>query len=141
MQNSSHSNPSTCGRVFCLVVLKIMGTITPVAKDSTQKMQTLSETMNSALEKGYRENFKVEGATLVTEDGGHVYKAEDVSIANFYRFEGYSDPADNSILYLIETRNGPKGMLLDAYDAYADARISKFIKEVDDIQKKAPHEQ
>jgi hypothetical protein len=112
----------------------------PTPKDSTQKMETLSECMNNALENGYRENYKVSGNNLTTEDGLSVYTPEDVTISNFYRFEGYSDPADNSILYLIETPDGRKGMLIDTYDTYADSTISKFIKNVEEIRKKAPHE-
>jgi hypothetical protein len=112
----------------------------PTPKDSTQKMQTLSECMNGAVEKGYTENYKVEGKMLTSGDGEATYTPDQVVIPNYYRFEGYSDPADNSILYLLETADGKKGMLLDAYDAYADARISNFVREVEEIAKKAPHD-
>jgi hypothetical protein len=112
----------------------------PATKDSTQKMQTLSECMNGAIEKGYTENYKVEGKMLTSEDGQTTYAPDQVAIPNFYRFEGYSDPADNSILYLVETHDGKKGVLLDAYDAYADARISNFVRAVEEIEKKAPHD-
>ncbi|HWA33245.1 MAG TPA: hypothetical protein VG737_03900 [Cyclobacteriaceae bacterium] len=109
------------------------------AKDATQKMQTLSECMNDALHKGYRENFRMGSKGLMTEDEMTSYQPGDISIHNFYRFEGYSDPADNAILYLIETKDKKRGILVDAYDAYADARISAFIRQVEDIDKKAPH--
>lgn len=109
------------------------------ANDATQKMQTLSECMNDALHKGYRENFRMSTRGMMTEDEKSWYQPSDVSIHNFYRFEGYSDPADNAILYLIETKDKKRGILVDAYDAYADARISAFIRQVEDIDKKAPH--
>ena len=54
----------------------------------------------------------------------------------FFRFEGDSDPADNSILYVVETNDGTKGTLIDAYGPYADPKVSKFMQQVDDIQKK-----
>jgi hypothetical protein len=125
------------GKVF---LAKAAMTNEPAVKDSTQKMQTLSECMNGAVEKGYTENYKVDGKVLTSEDGQTKYAPEQVVIPNYYRFEGYSDPADNSILYLLETSDGKKGILLDAYDAYADARISNFVREVEDIAKKAPHD-
>jgi hypothetical protein len=111
----------------------------PQARDATQKMQTLSECMNDALHKGYRENFRMKDDGMATEDGLSTYKPSEVSILNFYRFEGYSDPADNAILYLIETYDRKRGILVDAYDAYADERISAFIRQVEGIVKQSPH--
>jgi len=104
--------------------------------DATPKMKTLSESVNEALQKGYTENFKVITKGLCTEDEKTIYIPQDIAITNFYRFEGYSDPQDNSILYLIETKDGLKGTLIDAYGAAADAKISNFIRDVEDIHKK-----
>jgi hypothetical protein len=103
--------------------------------DATLKMKTLSESVNESLEKGYTENFKVTAKGLSTEDEKSSYAPHDIAIANFYRFEGYSDPQDNSILYLIETNDGVKGTLIDAYGAEADTKISNFIHDVEDIHK------
>jgi hypothetical protein len=64
------------------------------------------------------------------------YLPEEVHIVDFFRFEGESDPADNSILYAIETNDGTKGTLIDAFGPYADAGVTKFMKEVEDITKK-----
>jgi hypothetical protein len=59
-----------------------------------------------------------------------------VHVVDFFRFEGESDPADNSILYAIETDDGKKGILSDAYGPYADINVTKFMKQVEDITKK-----
>jgi hypothetical protein len=76
--------------------------------DATPKMKTLSESVNEAFEKGYIENFQVAEAGLMTADEQVIYAPADISISDFYRFEGYSDPQDNSILYLIKTNDGKK---------------------------------
>jgi hypothetical protein len=104
--------------------------------DATPKMKTLSECVNESIAKGYTENFKVITKGLSTEDDKSIYIPQEIAITNFYRFEGYSDPQDNSILYLIETNDGLKGMLIDAYGAEADTKISNFIRDVEDIHKK-----
>jgi hypothetical protein len=104
--------------------------------DASLSMKTLSESVNESLEKGYTENFKVITKGLCTQDEKIIYNPQDIAITNFYRFEGYSDPQDNSILYLIETKDGKKGTLIDAYGAAADTTISNFIRRVEDIQKK-----
>lgn len=110
----------------------------PQFNDSTVQMQTLSEATSKAVEKGFTETFKVVGKGLTTEAEEKFYGPEDVRIENFHRFEGYSDPAENMILYLIETSDNVKGTLIDAYGAYADAKLSKFIRDVEDIQKETP---
>ncbi len=110
----------------------------PIENDSTPEMKTLSECINKAVAKGYTENFKVTGKGLVLENDEKCYLPDSVAISDFERFEGYSDPQDNAILYIIQTEDGTKGTLIDSYGAYADATISKFIKQVEDIQKKSP---
>ena len=105
-------------------------------RTATEKMETLNQAIDQAVKRGYSENFKLEARGLTTETEKEIYSASDVKIDDFYRFEGYSDPNDNSILYLIETMDGRKGLLIDAYGAYADARVSKFITAVEEIQKK-----
>lgn len=46
---------------------------------------------------------------------------EDFEIMETYRFEGESSPDDNSVLYAIESKDGVKGILVDAYGTYAEA--------------------
>ncbi len=104
--------------------------------DATLQMKTLSECLNQAVKDGYKEDFKMKGNGLVTEKEETVYHPENIAISNFFRFEGYSDPQDSAILYLIHTEDGKKGTLIDAYGAYADAKLSNFIRQVEDIQKK-----
>jgi hypothetical protein len=108
-------------------------------KEQTQEipwMKSLSSCINKMKEDGYAEDFQVTKKGMTTYDADKVYNPDQVSIINFYRFEGASDPADNSILYVIETDDGVKGTLVDAYGAYSDTDVSKFIVEVHEIQKK-----
>ncbi len=104
--------------------------------NSTVVMPTLTDCTNKAIANGFTENFKVAARGLTTEGSDKFYTPEQVKISNFYRFEGWSAPEDNCILYLMETADGRKGTLIDAYGAYADAKLSTFIREVEDIQKK-----
>ena len=103
--------------------------------DSSEKMPTLSEKINVALQNGFTENFKITARGLTDEVGSKYYPASEVHIPNFHRFEGYSDRQDNAILYWIETSDGRKGILVDAYGAYSDVKVNNFIREVEDIHK------
>ena len=99
-------------------------------------MNTLTERINKEVLNGYVENFKVTNMGLFAPSLNKCYKPEEVKIIDFYRFEGTSDPADNTIMYVIETTDGLKGTLVDAYGPYADAIVNKFMAEVEEINKK-----
>ena len=105
-----------------------------VVKDRT--MKTLSACLEQAVADGYVESFTIlDGALVAQSSREKGYGPEDVHIHNFYRFEGESNPDDTAILYDIETSDGTRGTLVDAYGLYADAAINAFILQVEDIHK------
>ncbi len=94
------------------------------------------ENLMAKLEKhGYTEQFKVEKDKLLSLTTKKKYKSSDIKSANFYRFEGISDPDDMSILYAIETTDGCKGTLTDAYGMYSDDDTGAFMKKVETEKK------
>ena len=103
---------------------------------TSDRMKSLSSCINKIKEDGFTEDFQVTKQGLATYSEDKFYSPAQVRIVNFYRFEGESDPGDNSILYAIETDDGTRGTLVDAYGAYSDPAISKFIVNVEEIQKK-----
>jgi hypothetical protein len=103
------------------------------------EMKDLTACTAELKERGYIEDFRVEKEGLRTyENDAKVYKPEEVRIINFYRFEGVSDPGDMTVLYVIETADGVKGTLSDGYGPYSSEEVSKFIVQVQEIQKQIP---
>lgn len=101
-------------------------------------LKTMVECHKQVMEDGYKEDFSMDDGQLKCLSTDKKYTAAEINIVNFFRFEGQNDPDDNSIMYVIETSDGKKGTLIDAYGAYADAEISNFITDVENIQKKKP---
>ncbi|HKR06280.1 MAG TPA: hypothetical protein VJY62_16710 [Bacteroidia bacterium] len=100
------------------------------------EMKTLVSTLNSLVQKGYTEDYKVNDTGLKAIKKGKIYQPDQVKIVDFHRFEGTSDPADESILYVIETNDGSKGTLVDAFGPSSDTKVTAFIKNVEEISKK-----
>ncbi len=101
------------------------------------EMTTLVSCTNRLTKEGFTENFVAHKTGIEAPSIKKMYVPSEVKIVNFYRFEGDSDPADNAVLYAIEANDGTRGLLIDAYAGpYVDQRIGKFIKEVEDIEKK-----
>lgn len=110
--------------------------VTPEKPDEIPWMKDLASCTNQMKREGYKEDFQVnEDGLMTTFNGPKSFRPDEVSIVSFYRFEGVSDPGDNTILYVIETRDGTKGTLVDGYGAYSDEHVAKFIVEVEKIQK------
>lgn len=111
-------------------------------QQSKTDMSTLLTCMKKAKEDGYTISFSVtdQGLTKADEEGSRFYTPDETTIDNFYRFEGESDPSENSILYLITTADDQKGTLLNTYGMYADPLISPFIEQVEEISKKVKEE-
>ncbi|MGZ3956639.1 MAG: hypothetical protein ACXVBT_02050 [Flavisolibacter sp.] len=99
-------------------------------------MKSLSNCLNRMVREGYTEDFTITEQGLESLQHHLHYTQDKIQVVNFYRFEGESDPGDNAILYIIETSDGTKGTLVDAYGTYNDTKLTRFMKEVETFQKK-----
>jgi len=104
--------------------------------DLIPHMKNLSSVTNKMVLNGYVDDFKMSDKGLRSLKTEKVYQPEEVNVINFFRFEGQSDPNDNTIMYVIETSDGLKGTLVDAYGPYADRKLAEFMQQVESFQKK-----
>ncbi|NCI45902.1 hypothetical protein [Sediminibacterium soli] len=100
-------------------------------------LKTLVDCLARMRQDGYTEDFTVKEDQLLSYTTGKTYTAEQVKIVNFFRFEGQTDPADASIMYVIEARDGAKGTLVDGYGPSSEPDTSEFILKVENMEKKA----
>lgn len=104
---------------------------------NTDDMKTLSSCMRMLERQGFTTQFVTEGEqSLKSLSSEKSFSPEQVTILNFYRFEGSSNPEDNAILYAIEAEGGERGLLTNAYGVYADDTAETFLRAVESIKKK-----
>ena len=98
-----------------------------------EEMNTLSQILEKLRRKGWDNEMKMTDIGKM-QSAGHkdLYEPQDLTIIKTYRFEGLSDPADNSVLYLVEDKKGRIGYIMDAYGIYSDNEGPAF----DDFLKK-----
>jgi hypothetical protein len=109
------------------------------ANDRVTHMTDLEKCMNKLEAEGYTDQYRVEKGKLVDLTNQKKYKAKEVKAVNFFRFEGITNPEDMSILYAIETSDGRKGTLVDAYGMYSDDDTGAFMQEVEINKKTVKH--
>lgn len=102
-------------------------------KEEERSLVNVEKKLNSD---GFTADFVVSDGMMHTmENDKKTYTPEDVTIVDFYRFEGESNPGDMTILYAIEAGDGVKGTISSAYGPYADTDTDDFLKKVEDLGK------
>jgi len=89
---------------------------------------SLSVAINELKKLGYTIDFNLLDDGISCREMDKTWKPGQLNVVKYYRFEGASDPGDNTILFVIETQDGHKGLLLDAYGAES-GEISKEMLE------------
>lgn len=92
-----------------------------------KNFETLSEAVNALQKEGYTVDFNLVDEGLHSKSLQKKFAATQFDVIKVYRFEGYTNPDDNSVLYVIETKNGDKGILVDAYGVYAEGISDEMI--------------
>jgi hypothetical protein len=91
---------------------------------------TLADVMDELDRRGFTEHFMPVSGGLRAINTAKTFPPSQVLIAEYHRFEGVSDPDDMAIVYAIETGNGLRGTLVDAFGVYSDPRLGDVIDDV-----------
>lgn len=91
---------------------------------------TLAGTVEQLRRQGYTASFEPCAHGLRAAGREKVYRADELSILESHRFEGVSDPDDLSVVYAIEAADGTRGVLVDAFGAYADPEIARALRDI-----------
>ncbi|RZK54305.1 MAG: hypothetical protein EOO87_10825 [Pedobacter sp.] len=98
------------------------------------EMNTVSQILEKLRLKGRDNEIKMsDHGKMQSANLNKIYKPEDLTIVKTYRFEGMSDPGDNSVLYVVEDKDGDIGYMFDAYGAYSDndgPAFADFLKKI-----------
>ena len=81
---------------------------------------TLSEAINDLQQRGYVYDFNLKPECLQCTSLKIEIQPVDFDVDETHRFEGMSSTDDNSVLYAISSKDGIKGLLVDAYGVYAE---------------------
>ena len=79
-------------------------------------------------DRGYTKDFNLRENCMVCDE--EKYHPEDFEIVEVYRYEGDSDPADEAVVYAIESKKGDRGVLVSGYGISADEMTSELAKKL-----------
>ncbi len=102
------------------------------SKDHMGAMSTLTEVLEKLKARGMDNELKMSDHGKL-QGMGNIYNPNDLTIIKIFRFEGMSDPGDNSAIYLIRDKEGNTGYVMDSYGMYSDNQgpaFDEFLKQI-----------
>ncbi|HWB62650.1 MAG TPA: hypothetical protein VG603_03995 [Chitinophagales bacterium] len=92
--------------------------------------ETITEAVADLKKRGYDRDFNLRETRIECTTSGKQLSPEEFEITEVYRFEGNTDPGDEMVLYAIESNDGMKGTLVNAFGPYSnpvsDALVAKL---------------
>ena len=95
------------------------------------RYDTVSEAVDDLVRRGYTTDFLLQEGQecLLCRDHSLELSPEEFSIDEVYRFEGMTDPADESIVFAISSeKHGVKGLIINSFGAEFGYRSSKLVE-------------
>jgi hypothetical protein len=92
---------------------------------------TLSQAVDDLVKRGYTADFLIqtEKECLICNNNSLELSPEDFVIDEVYRFEGMTDPADESIVFAISSpKYDMKGLVINSFGADFGYRSSKLVE-------------
>jgi hypothetical protein len=92
---------------------------------------TLSQAVNELQKKGYTYNFSVNKDCIECLEHGISLTPDDFEIEEVHRFEGETNPDDQSVLYAVASKDGSiKGLVINAYGVYSDETSAALVQKL-----------
>lgn len=92
---------------------------------------TLSQAVNDLQKRGYTHDLQIGGHCVICHEKGLNLDPADFQIDEFHRFEGFTDPEDQSIVYAISSpKHGIKGVLVNAYGPDASSMTQELVRKL-----------
>jgi hypothetical protein len=89
---------------------------------------TLIDALQNLRQLGYVEDFNLQPQHLSCRDGQYEITHEEFHVDHVFRFEGDSNPSDETVLYAISSEKYQlKGVLVNAYGIYSEPLANEMI--------------
>jgi len=99
-----------------------------------KQYESLVDALDDLKKRGYEADFATDTVCLYCGDLDIRLYPEEFTVDEVYRFEGDSNPDDNSVVYAISSSTGVKGTLVDAYGTYAEHLSFEMAKKLQQHQ-------
>ena len=93
------------------------------------KFETLSEAVNAYTKLGFTDSFRTTENCIKSSYSKNDYQPKDLKIIKSYRFDGMTNPSDESEVFAIEAKDGTKGTLVMTHSSSHNHDV-EFIRDI-----------
>lgn len=102
-----------------------------ITKKYNHRFDTLLQAIQQIKKEGYTIEFVSNESGFVNPENNKTYLPKNIWTVEIIRLNGpFSDPDEDSILYLLKADNGQKGWISDSYSIYADTNLMDHINSI-----------
>lgn len=94
---------------------------------------TLSQATNGLTALGYEEDFRAKDSKIVGLRSKKEFMPTDLKIVHHFRFDGMTNPQDDTVVFAIEANDGTKGTMVMSYSAEHDQNV-ELIKQIPEAE-------
>jgi hypothetical protein len=92
---------------------------------------TVTEALQDLKLRGFTIDFNIAFDKIVCSKNENILNPQEFEIVEVYRFEGDTNPADEDVVYAIESKDGKlKGSMSSAYGLYAAAVSTEMLQKL-----------
>lgn len=99
----------------------------------TRNFDTLSQATNALREEGYKDGFRAKDNKIEGSRSDKKYNPDELKIVHTFRFEGMTNPGDDTVVFAIEANDGNKGTLVMSYSSKHDQNV-ELIKRIPKVE-------
>jgi hypothetical protein len=92
--------------------------------------ETVTDALQGLKQRGFSIDFNLEQDRITCPVPLVSLRPAEFEITEVYRFEGNSDPADEAVVYAIESKAGHKGVLVNGFGPSADEVGEEMIEKL-----------
>lgn len=92
---------------------------------------TVTEALNELKKRGFLIDFNLAFDKIKCNETGLCLSPAEFEVTESYRFEGNTNPADEEVVYAIESKDGSiKGTLVTGYGAYSESSSDVMLEKL-----------
>lgn len=92
---------------------------------------TVVDAVNGLKGRGFTLDFNIDFDKIKCVQNDHCLDPSQFEITEMYRFEGDTNPADEDVVYAVESKDGKlKGIITSAFGTYADSASTEMLRKL-----------
>ena len=93
-------------------------------------LKSMANCLKKMMVAGYTEMFRKNDKGITSLSSCKTYNSDEIKVINSFMFEGPAGSQNRATMYVIETRDGLKGTMVDTDARRSDTDMNAFLRDI-----------